>query len=55
MSTHAEYTTRLEHASARLHETATWHPHPWLRDLALTKAREADQRLIDLSFTRNRQ
>jgi hypothetical protein len=55
MSTHAEYTTRLEHASTRLHETATWHPHPWLRELALTKAREADQRLIDLSFTRNHQ
>lgn len=51
MPTHAEYTTRLEHASSRLHETALWHPHPWLRDLALSKAREIDQLLIDLSFT----
>jgi hypothetical protein len=53
VSTHAEYTARLERASAHLHEIATWNPHPWLRDLAVIKAREVDQRLVDSTFYRS--
>lgn len=50
MPTQESYVKRLENASRHLHETATWHPHPWLRDLAAMKATQVDQKLIDASF-----
>lgn len=46
-----EYTIRLENATAQLRDILLWHPHPWLRELASTKLREAEQALIDSSFT----
>lgn len=45
-----EYTIRLENATARLRDILLWHPHPWLRELASTKLREAEQTLVDASF-----
>ena len=51
MPTHAEYITRLEIATARLQELLLWHPHPWLRDLIARKLTEAEQLLVDHSFT----
>lgn len=48
--TEESYKVRLENASRHLHETAMWHPHPWLRDLAAMKATQVDQKLIDASF-----